>query len=89
MPNWLYHTVRKITWRTSDLFWTMRRAETYMACNGICWLCAKLVSLDAFGVDHIKPTVFGGTDELYNLRLVHITCHNKLHKERQKNGHIA
>lgn len=89
MSNWLYRTVRKLTWRTSKLFWIMRRAETYMACSGVCWLCAYPVPPEAFGVDHIKPIVLGGTDELYNLRLVHIACHSKLHRRRQRKGHIA
>ena len=78
----LYHLIRKFTWRESRHFWMTQRAEVYAASRGICWLCGYHVPVQSFSIDHIIPTSMGGTDELYNLRLVHHSCHHAYHRRK-------
>ncbi len=80
----IYRLLRKLTWKVSKDFWTTQRAETYVACNGICWLCGYRVSVDKFSIDHIVPQSLGGSDELYNLRLVHGRCHIRHHRNNHE-----
>lgn len=81
--NW-YTLGRRLTWRESKHFWMTQRAETYVACNGMCRLCGRRVDIDAFSIDHIVPKVLGGSDELYNLRLTHDSCHIKHHRDNYR-----
>ncbi len=64
-------------WHTLE--WTNLRIDAYIACNGICWGCGGRVTAKKFSVDHIKPRSIGGKDQLYNLRLMHRTCHEARH----------
>ena len=84
MNKTLYRLVRRLTWRTSKHFWMTQRAEAYVACRGICWLCGYYVSINNFSVDHIVPQVLGGSDEVYNLRAVHERCHMRHHRNNQE-----
>jgi len=41
---------------------------------GICWLCGKQGATSA---DHVRRWADGGTDEMSNLRAVHVTCNKQ------------
>ena len=52
--------------------------------EGKCWICGKLMLLDVSSnhpyfatFDHIKPTTFGGTWDVSNLKLAHKVCNSK------------
>lgn len=42
-----------------------------------CWLCGeKFSSMDEATIEHIRPIVAGGADELANLTLTHSRCNS-------------
>jgi 5-methylcytosine-specific restriction endonuclease McrA len=44
--------------------------------RGICPICEKpLQNLSSFDLDHIQPRKRGGSDDIDNLRLIHVACH--------------
>lgn len=61
--------------------WRKVTMETlYNRDDGICSICKdELKSTDLFEIDHIVEKSKGGSDDLNNLRLVHLTCHRKRH----------
>lgn len=48
--------------------------------NGECFWCGETVHNDEYlHVHHLESRRLGGSDELFNLRLMHLYCHQQLH----------
>jgi len=48
--------------------------------DGICNICGKELNIDdLFEIDHIIEKAKGGSDDISNLRIVHLSCHRKRH----------
>lgn len=39
-----------------------------------CWLCERPVADEPVSGDHVTPLIYGGTDDLSNLRPAHTAC---------------
>jgi RNA-directed DNA polymerase len=56
------------------LYWLWNRQE------GICPVCSvKITKATGWNVHHVVWRVYGGSDKLSNLQLLHPTCHSQLH----------
>ncbi|AGG90376.1 group II intron reverse transcriptase/maturase [Rhodanobacter denitrificans] len=61
------------------LYWLWNRQE------GICPICsAKITKATGWNVHHVVWRVYGGSDKLSNLQLLHPTCHKQLHARGAK-----
>ncbi|TAM20147.1 MAG: group II intron reverse transcriptase/maturase, partial [Rhodanobacter sp.] len=61
------------------LFWLWNRQE------GLCPICAaKITKATGWHVHHVVWRVYGGSDRLSNLQLLHPTCHAQLHARATK-----
>jgi len=61
------------------LFWLWNQQE------GLCPVCAsKITKATGWHVHHMVWRVFGGSDRLSNLQLLHPTCHMQLHARAAK-----
>lgn len=47
-------------------------------CGNICGICGEPLK-DPIIIDHIIPVLYGGTDNIDNLRAVHLSCHSFRH----------
>ncbi|MBV8335841.1 MAG: group II intron reverse transcriptase/maturase [Alphaproteobacteria bacterium] len=48
--------------------------------QGMCPWCNETIHNDEYlHVHHLEPLKLGGSDELFNLRLMHLYCHQQLH----------
>ena len=55
-----------------------RNAAKVRANANLCYLCGKPFTLEDPPVaDHVQPRVFGGSDELENLRPAHRSCNGR------------
>jgi 5-methylcytosine-specific restriction endonuclease McrA len=65
-----------------------RRQEAGVACKkargiiiirdaGRCGICGRFVASMNVSIDHIKPVILGGTDEMDNLQLAHRRCNSR------------
>lgn len=69
---------RRRMWATLQgrrrLYWLWKRQA------GICPICsAQITKATGWDVHHVVWRVYGGSDKLSNLRLLHPTCHKQLH----------
>lgn len=72
--------------------------QLFVRDNGLCVLCGHKIEADdveTTQVDHMVPVVIGGTDDLFNLHVVHASCHGHktareaaMRKEMDKGFHI-
>ena len=71
-------------------YWRQRRSKTsstghrfrqlFMRQNGICHVCQQhLENGEEVHIHHVVSKKHGGTDDLANLRLVHLYCHHQIH----------
>ena len=71
-------------------YWRQRRAKTttmeyryrqlFQRQRGLCPVCHQyLENGEATHIHHVVPKKDGGTDDLVNLRLVHLNCHRQIH----------
>jgi RNA-directed DNA polymerase len=51
----------------------------------VCMVCHQPLNREHVEVHHLKPCSQGGTDELSNLVLVHMFCHQQIHSGRHDN----
>ena len=75
--NWHYEKQRRK--KVGNGFLSSRRGikRKLIARDGaICQWCHKKGNMDTLSIDHIKPIRDGGTNDLSNLRLMHIDCHS-------------
>ncbi len=74
-------------------YWRERRARTakrnrryrqlFKRQHGLCPVCRQhLESGEETHTHHVIPKKSGGTDDLANLRLVHVYCHHQIHSTR-------
>jgi RNA-directed DNA polymerase len=64
--------------------------KLYQKQKGICPCCGNIITKDETGQNmvhthHMLPRSEGGTDRLNNLRLLHLTCHQKAHSVLTRN----
>ena len=63
------------TTRTGTRTWRRTRLLVIASSGGVCALCGEPFKPgERIHVDHIKPVIAGGTDELTNLRATHPAC---------------
>lgn len=71
-------------------YWCQRRSRTtaadyryrqlFQQQNGLCPACHQpLENGEEMHIHHVLPKKHGGTDDLVNLRLVHLNCHRQIH----------
>jgi RNA-directed DNA polymerase len=71
-------------------YWRQRRSRTtaadyryrqlFQRQNGLCPVCRQyLENGEETHIHHVLPKKHGGTDDLVNLRLVHLNCHRQIH----------
>jgi 5-methylcytosine-specific restriction protein A len=60
--------------RINGYRWRKLVRVVVMRDHGICWLCGLPGATSA---DHVKRWRDGGTDELRNLRAVHVDCNKR------------
>ena len=72
---------RKSAWRYKQSNYRKLVVSLLIQRDGnLCQFCA--IALDDHPeIDHIKPLVFGGANEAYNLRLVHSVCNRTSYKQ--------
>lgn len=56
------------------VFSDYEKKTVYAKCNGVCAICGKPVKFKKMTVDHIVPLSKGGTNDIANLQLAHLTC---------------
>ncbi len=87
MPNYNETKLRKIWDKANYCFCnssecTVENHRTCPFCGGkMLWSCywgneSKRNTFYSWNVEHIVPKRLGGTDELENLRAVHVNCNN-------------
>ncbi len=76
---------------TLDHYWKQRTARRHSELNGkqrvlakrqkgTCFWCGETVHNDEYlHVHHVESRRLGGSDEFFNLRLMHLYCHQQLH----------
>jgi len=61
---------------------TPSKAKMLKRQDGICPICkCRFTNTDLIEAHHIHPRHLGGEDEYTNLVLVHLHCHDKIHRE--------
>jgi RNA-directed DNA polymerase len=82
-PSWeLYFEERLAKQMASTLTggWTAR--YLWQEQNGKCLVCGQALTLtDGWQIHHLRWRVFGGTDLIDNLVLLHPNCHRQVHSE--------
>ena len=69
--------------RKVQLLPTVKHRKLAQAQNGLCPLCQDgLYTGEGLHIHHKIPESKGGTSELANLALLHITCHQQMHKRK-------
>ena len=59
---------------TNRKFSDYEKKTVYAKANGECAICGKPVKFKRMTVDHKIPISKGGTNDLSNLQLAHLTC---------------
>lgn len=59
---------------TNRKFSDYEKKTVYAKANGKCAICGKPVKFKRMTVDHKIPISKGGTNDLSNLQLAHLTC---------------
>ena len=58
--------------------------------KGLCSHCLETLDNDEYlHVHHVVPRSHGGTDDLDNLRIVHLCCHQQLHAQERRGARSA
>jgi RNA-directed DNA polymerase len=80
-PEWeSYYELRKQRRIRNQWMGKWRERELYTRQAGVCLHCQQaLDEVDDWEVHHIIWQVFGGSDEIGNLQLLHANCHRQLH----------
>ena len=60
------------------------RDRIFMRDHGICRICGRPVKTKEVSIDHIKPVILGGTDDIWNLQLAHRRCNSRKRSEYAK-----
>jgi len=64
---------------------TPSKAKMLKKQDGICPVCkCKFTNQDLPEAHHIRPRKYGGLNEYKNLVLIHLHCHDKVHREYNK-----
>ena len=59
---------------------TGRQRKLALRQKGVCFWCNETIHNDEYlHVHHLESRRLGGSDELFNLRLMHLYCHQQLH----------
>ena len=70
--------------RKAELLPTWRQRKLAKQQNGRCPICHdSLHNGEELHVHHVIPKSQGGEDALSNLKLVHLCCHQQIHKSRK------
>ena len=54
----------------------MKREVIYSKYNGLCAYCGKEITIKEMQIDHLKPKIFGGSDDISNLLPACRECNN-------------
>ena len=54
--------------------WSRRRRIVLQRDSHICWICGEA---GANSVDHVIPSIKGGSSEYHNLKAAHLSCNVK------------
>ena len=81
--NWEAYFEERLTLRMgTELLGNRMAWRLWQNQNGYCPECSELITSETgWHVHHVVPRVYGGNDNLSNLRLLHPNCHRKLHHE--------
>lgn len=80
-PEWeRYYELRRQRRMRGQLVGIWRVRELFTRQAGVCLHCQQtLDEADGWEVHHVIWQVFGGSDEIGNLQLLHVNCHRQLH----------
>ena len=82
-PNWEAYFEERLTLRMgTELLGNRKARSLWQKQDGHCPECGELITPETgWHVHHVVHRVYGGDDNLSNLRLLHPNCHRKLHHE--------
>jgi RNA-directed DNA polymerase len=61
-----------------------KQLSLWMEQEGICPVCShKITEITGWHVHHVVPRVYGGSDRIDNLVLLHPNCHRQVHSQKK------